>query len=184
MQDKQRFDTVLNLLQQELQRVDKDLNQLVAAADYLEAMLTTRRRRRSRRRRHLYVSNEGTAKSVRLISEDLPQLKAHQCHTGIFERRTSQNRLRILGRKDIPPGRALTSVVKGRMVRTRAIYEALTEFLSSDNNLKWRIERAYESFLKIPTAIVLTVLWLAGIALMGLCTLALYLFWLLLQMAM
>ena len=49
---------------------------------------------------------------MRLISGDLPQLKAHQRYAGIYERRTSQNRLCILGRKDIPTGRALTAVVK------------------------------------------------------------------------
>ena len=67
-------------------------------------------------------------------------------------------------------------------MRTRAIYEALAKFLSSNNDLKWRIERVYERFLELPSAIVITVIWLAGIALVGLCALALYLFWLLLQM--
>jgi hypothetical protein len=65
-------------------------------------------------------------------------------------------------------------------VRTRATFEALAKFLSS-YTFKRRIERAYESLLELPRAIVLAVMWLAGIALMGLCTLALYLFWLLLQ---
>jgi hypothetical protein len=46
MQDKQRFDTVLDLLEQKLQSVDKDLTQLVVTADSLEAMLPTRRRHR------------------------------------------------------------------------------------------------------------------------------------------
>ena len=52
MQNKQRFDKVLDLLEQELQSVDKDLRQLIVAADYLGAMLPTRRRGRGRRRRH------------------------------------------------------------------------------------------------------------------------------------
>ena len=47
MQDKQRFDKVLESFEQELQSVDKDPGQLVCAADYLGAMLPARRRRRT-----------------------------------------------------------------------------------------------------------------------------------------
>jgi hypothetical protein len=39
----------------------------------------------------------------------------------------------------------------------------------------------YERFLELPVPIVLAVMWLAGAALIGLCGLALYLFWLSLQ---
>lgn len=41
--------------------------------------------------------------------------------------------------------------------------------------------KSYESFLELPPSIVLAAMWLAGIALVGVCTLALYLFWVLLQ---
>jgi len=55
MQDKQQFDKVLESREQELQSVDKDLRQLVGAADYVGAMLPARRRKRSRRRRYRYA---------------------------------------------------------------------------------------------------------------------------------
>jgi hypothetical protein len=42
-----------------------------------------------------------------------------------------------------------------------------------------RIERAYERFLELPVPVVLMVLWFAGLALLGLGALALYLAWLL-----
>ena len=43
--------------------------------------------------------------------------------------------------------------------------------------LKERLGRAYEWFLTLPRPLVLTILWLAGVALVGLCALALYLVW-------
>jgi hypothetical protein len=46
---------------------------------------------------------------------------------------------------------------------------------------KGRIVRAYEWFLEMPVAVVLVVLWLAGIGLVGFCALALYLCWVLLR---
>jgi hypothetical protein len=42
---------------------------------------------------------------------------------------------------------------------------------------KGRIVRAYEWFLELPVTIVLVVLWLAGVGLVLLCALALYLSW-------
>ena len=42
---------------------------------------------------------------------------------------------------------------------------------------KGRIVRAYERFLELPVTIVLGVLWLAGIGLVVLCALALYMCW-------
>jgi hypothetical protein len=38
--------------------------------------------------------------------------------------------------------------------------------------------QVYEWFLELPVPIVLAVMWLAGAALMGLCGLTLYFFWL------
>jgi hypothetical protein len=46
---------------------------------------------------------------------------------------------------------------------------------------KGRIVRAYERFLELPVTIVLVVLWLAGMGLVVLCVLALYLCWILLR---
>ena len=46
---------------------------------------------------------------------------------------------------------------------------------------KGRIVRAYEWFLELPVAVVLVVLWLAGMGLVGFCVLVLYLCWLLLR---
>jgi hypothetical protein len=46
---------------------------------------------------------------------------------------------------------------------------------------KGRIVRAYEWFLELPVTIVLVVLWLAGMGLVGLCALALYLCWIFLR---
>lgn len=40
-----------------------------------------------------------------------------------------------------------------------------------------RIVWAHERFLELPVAVVLVVLWLAGIGLAGFCALALYLCW-------
>ncbi len=42
-----------------------------------------------------------------------------------------------------------------------------------------RIERSYESFLELP--VVLGLLWLVGVALLSLCAVALYSYWLVLQ---
>jgi hypothetical protein len=42
---------------------------------------------------------------------------------------------------------------------------------------KGRIVRAYERFLELPVPIVLVVLWLAGVGLVVLCALVLYLCW-------
>jgi hypothetical protein len=47
-----------------------------------------------------------------------------------------------------------------------------------------RIERACERFQELPMLLVLTVLWLGGVALIGSCALALYLFWLLLKVVL
>jgi hypothetical protein len=44
-----------------------------------------------------------------------------------------------------------------------------------------RIARAYEWFLNLPVPVVLAALWLAGVALISLSILALYLFWLALK---
>jgi hypothetical protein len=44
-----------------------------------------------------------------------------------------------------------------------------------------RIERSYESFLEQPVAVVLVLLWLAGVVLLSSCAAALYSYWLLLQ---
>jgi hypothetical protein len=41
--------------------------------------------------------------------------------------------------------------------------------------------RAYEWFLELPVMIVLVILWFAGLGLLGLCALALYLAWILLR---
>jgi hypothetical protein len=46
---------------------------------------------------------------------------------------------------------------------------------------KGRIVRAYEWFLELPVTIVLVVLWLAGIGLVVLCALALYMCWIFLR---
>jgi hypothetical protein len=42
---------------------------------------------------------------------------------------------------------------------------------------KGRIVRAYEWFLELPVTVVLVVLWLAGVGLVVLCVLVLYLCW-------
>jgi hypothetical protein len=42
-------------------------------------------------------------------------------------------------------------------------------------------ERVYRRLLELPVAIVLSILWLAGSALLGLCFLSLYLLWLVLS---
>jgi hypothetical protein len=44
-----------------------------------------------------------------------------------------------------------------------------------------RVGRLYDSFLDLPVPVVLVLLWLAGVVLLGLCAVALYLYWLLLQ---
>jgi hypothetical protein len=44
------------------------------------------------------------------------------------------------------------------------------------------VSRVYEGFLELPVTIVLALVWLAGVVLMGLFVLALYLFWLLLRL--
>lgn len=46
---------------------------------------------------------------------------------------------------------------------------------------KDRIVRVYEWFLELPVTIVLVVLWFGGLGVLGLCALALYLCWILLQ---
>ncbi len=46
---------------------------------------------------------------------------------------------------------------------------------------KDKIVRVYERFLELPTAIVLAVMWFAGVGLLGLCALALYTCWVLLR---
>jgi hypothetical protein len=46
---------------------------------------------------------------------------------------------------------------------------------------KGRIVGAYERFLDLPVTIVLVVLWLAGIGLVVLCALALYMCWIILR---
>ena len=38
------------------------------------------------------------------------------------------------------------------------------------------LERGYERFLELPVPLVLVVLWFAGLALLGVCALALYLY--------
>ncbi len=43
------------------------------------------------------------------------------------------------------------------------------------------LERVYEWFLELPVPIVLAVMWLAGVALIGLCGAALYSCWLALR---
>ena len=47
-------------------------------------------------------------------------------------------------------------------------------------NRKGRLVRAYEGFLAAPVPVVLAVMWTAGVALIGVCGIALYLLWLLL----
>ena len=44
------------------------------------------------------------------------------------------------------------------------------------------VSRDYEGFLELPIPMVLAVVWLAGMVLMGLFVLALYLFWLLVRL--
>jgi hypothetical protein len=66
-------------------------------------------------------------------------------------------------------------------VRTRAIFDLPARFLSCCK-FKSRIQRVHEGFPELPSVLVLAVMWLAGIALIGLSMLPLYLFWLLLQM--
>jgi hypothetical protein len=41
--------------------------------------------------------------------------------------------------------------------------------------------QVYEWFLELPVAVVLMVLWLAGVGLVGLCALVLYLCWVLVR---
>jgi len=43
------------------------------------------------------------------------------------------------------------------------------------------VSKAYERFLESPVPLVIAVLWLMGVALIGLCALAFYLLWSLLQ---
>ena len=43
------------------------------------------------------------------------------------------------------------------------------------------VKRSYESFLELPVAVVLALLWLTGVVLLSLCAAALYEYWLLLQ---
>ena len=43
--------------------------------------------------------------------------------------------------------------------------------------LKERLGRGYERFMALPVPVVLTIFWLAGLALVGSCALALYLVW-------
>lgn len=46
--------------------------------------------------------------------------------------------------------------------------------------LEGQLERAYEGFLELPVPVVLAMMWIAGVALIGLCAMALLtLFWLL-----
>ena len=47
-------------------------------------------------------------------------------------------------------------------------------------NRKESLVRAYEGFLAAPVPVVLAVIWIAGVALIGVCGVALYLLWLLL----
>ena len=42
------------------------------------------------------------------------------------------------------------------------------------NNNKGFVNKAYEWFLKLPVPVVLAVCWLAGVVLIGLCVVALY----------
>ena len=65
-------------------------------------------------------------------------------------------------------------------MRIRAIFDFPARFISGCK-FKRRIERAYEGFLQLPILLVLAVMWLAGIALIGLSMLPLYLLYLLLQ---
>ena len=44
-----------------------------------------------------------------------------------------------------------------------------------------RIERAHEALLKLPSLVVLVLVWFAGTMFLGLCAAAIYLCWLLLQ---
>lgn len=46
---------------------------------------------------------------------------------------------------------------------------------------KGRTVRAYEWFLKLPVAIVLVVLWTAGVGILSFCALMLYACWVLLR---
>ena len=43
--------------------------------------------------------------------------------------------------------------------------------------LKEGLGQSYERFLALPVPVVLTIFWLAGVALVSLCALALYLIW-------
>jgi hypothetical protein len=49
--------------------------------------------------------------------------------------------------------------------------------------IKGRVSRTYEWVLGLPGLVLVTVLWLAGAVLIGLCALALYSFWSLLRVA-
>lgn len=49
---------------------------------------------------------------------------------------------------------------------------------------KNRIVRVYEWFLELPVAMVLVVLWFAGLGILGLCALALYVCWVLVRTVM
>jgi hypothetical protein len=48
-------------------------------------------------------------------------------------------------------------------------------------NDKGFISKAYERFLELPVPLVIAVLWFVAVALIGLCALAFYLLWSLLQ---
>ena len=43
--------------------------------------------------------------------------------------------------------------------------------------LKEGLGQSYKRFLALPVPVVLTIFWLAGVALVGLCALALYVVW-------
>jgi hypothetical protein len=60
----------------------------------------------------------------------------------------------------------------GQIVWQHNVYHGLGVLMR-----KGRIVRAYEWFLELPVTIVLVVLWLAGVGLVLLCALALYLSW-------
>ena len=79
--------------------------------------------------------------------------------------------------------RAINTLERNKpKVRSKESLEQSYEWFTLDRELrkagpKALFGRAYEGFLELPVPVVLTVLWLAGLALMALCALAPYLVW-------
>ena len=90
-------------------------------------------------------------------------------------------RPRSLGRA----GERATKTMETSSIREEALGAVETHQLSfqesTEKKRKGSLSRAYQSFFTLPVPVVLTVMWLAGAALMSVCGVALYLLWLSLQ---